>query len=92
MSDKEFADGLYIKEPWPNSPDWVKFRININKERLIPWLQATQTEGDWINMEVKINQKGDWYADVQRGRGGQQPQQQSANQEQQDDVDEDIPF
>ena len=88
--DKEFADGLYIKEPWPNSPDWVKFRININKERLIPWLQTTETEGGWINMEVKLNQKGEWYADVQRGRGDKQPRQQATQQE--PEVDDDIPF
>lgn len=90
MSNKEFADGLYIKEPWPNSPDFVKFRININKDRLIPWLQTTETEGGWINMEVKLNQKGEWYADVQRGKGGNQPSQQAAQQE--PEVDDDIPF
>jgi hypothetical protein len=90
MSDKEFADGLYIKEPWPNSPDWVKFRININKDRLIPWLQTTETEGGWINMEVKLNQKGEWYADVQRGRGDKKPTQQATQQE--PEVDDDIPF
>lgn len=90
MSDKEFADGLYIKEPWPNSPDWVKFRININKDRLIPWLQTTETENGWINMEVKLNQKGEWYADVQRGRGDKPPRQQATQQE--PEVDDDIPF
>jgi hypothetical protein len=90
MSDREFADGLYVKEPWPNSPDWVKFRININKDRLIPWLQATQTEGGWINMEVKLNQKGEWYADVQRGKGAKLVQQPAAQQE--PEVDDDIPF
>jgi hypothetical protein len=87
MSDRDFADGLYVKEPWPNSPDFVKFRINIEKERLMAWLLTQETDKGWINMEVKLNKKGELFADVQRGKGQQAPVVQ-----QQPEVDDGIPF
>ena len=97
MSDKkrEFANGLYVKEPWPNSPDWVKFRININREQLMPWLQSTETDNGWINLEVKLNLKGELFADVNRGNKGQQapqPAQPAQPSNPFERLDEDIPF
>jgi hypothetical protein len=60
----------------------------------MPWLQSTETDNGWINLEVKLNQKGELFADVNRGKKGQQAPQpaQPAKSNPFESLDEDIPF
>jgi len=62
MSEKEFVDGLIIKAPHDKAPDFVKCSISIKRKDLGNWLRG-KTE-DWINIDVKVSQKGKWYAEV----------------------------
>lgn len=62
MSEKEFVDGLLVKPPHDKAPDFVKCSISIKRKDLGNWLR-TKTE-DWINIDVKVSQKGKWYAEV----------------------------
>ena len=61
QKDKEFAQGLYIKPPHPNT-SFNKFRISIIREDLLEWL--ANKDGEWINLDVREAKSGKWYAEV----------------------------
>ena len=95
MNEKEFVNGLIIKAPHENAPEFVKCKISMKREELIEWLQ--NRDGDWVNLDVKVSQQGKWYAEVDDWRpnqSGSQPQGDSQSQASQpdDDFDDDIPF
>ena len=65
MSDvngKEFVDGLFVKAPRDQAPDFVKASIAINRKSLTTWLEKKQE--DWLNLDVKESKNGQWYAEV----------------------------
>ena len=62
MSDKEFINGLIVKAPNDNAPEYVKAKLSIRREELIAWLQTK--DSDWVNADVKVSQGGKWYAAV----------------------------
>jgi len=85
MSDVKFVDGLMVKKPHQNAPDFVKAGLSIKREELINWLQGQS--GEWINIDIKESQKGSWYAQVndwqpQGDHGGQSCGQQGQGQPQ----------
>jgi len=94
MSDIEFVDGLIFKLPRDGAPEFVKGSLSIKREELIAFLSGKQ--GEWINIDLKVSQKGKAYAQVNNWKpdGNQQaPQQQSApSQVANNDFDEDLPF
>ncbi len=95
MSDIEFVDGLIIKKPHDNAPDFVKCAISIKRSELISWL-TTKTD-DWINLDVKESKNGKWYAAVNNFKPSKQDvtaqQSQPAQPQEVDpDFDDDIPF
>lgn len=61
-NDIEFVNGLIVKAPHPNAPDFVKCAISIKVADLMEWL-ATK-EDEWVNIDVKESQGGKWYAAV----------------------------
>jgi len=71
MEQAKFVDGLIIKKPRDNAPDFVKGSISIKREELAKWLNGQQ--GDWINLDIKESQKGTWYAQINEWKpeGGQ---------------------
>jgi len=98
MSDIKFVDGLIVKKPNENAPDFVKAAISIKRSELISWL--TLQEGDWINLDVKESKAGKWYASIndfkpskQDVTAAQQPAYGgSAGQTPDPDFDQYIPF
>lgn len=85
MSDIEFVDGLIVKAPHPNAPDFVKATISIKVEDLGKWLRAKyQAKEEWVNVDVKESKGGKWYAAVSTFKPGDKP---APKQE-----DDDIPF
>lgn len=63
MADEiEFVNGLIVKAPHENAPDFVKCAISIKREELIEWLQGRDEE--WLNIDVKESKAGKWYASV----------------------------
>ncbi len=82
MSDVQFVDGLMVKKPHPNAPDFVKGSLSIKREDLLNWLQGQS--GEWINVDIKESRKGTWYAQVNdwQPSGGQGGGQQGKNQPQ----------
>lgn len=99
-NETEFLNGLIVKGPNENAPEYVKAKISIKREELIASLQAK--DGEWVNLDVKVSQNGKWYAAVDNWKpngGGERqaarpsrdaaPAQQVA---QNDFADDDIPF
>jgi len=61
-NDAEFIAGLIAKAPNEKAPQYVKAKLSIKREELIAWLQSK--EGDWINADIKVSAKGNWYVQV----------------------------
>jgi hypothetical protein len=61
----EFVDGLIVKAPHKNAPDFVKASISIKVEDLGKWLRAKYKAGnEWVNLDVNEAKSGKWYAKV----------------------------
>lgn len=94
MSDNKFINGLIVKAPSDNAPEYVKGRLSIKREELIAWLQSER--GEWINADIKVSQGGKWYAAVNdwKPSAGQErrPQSQAQPAPAGDFSDDDIPF
>jgi hypothetical protein len=58
----EFVNGLMVKAPHQNAPDFVKCSISIKRADLGNWLRGKSEE--WINLSVKESKGGKWYAEV----------------------------
>lgn len=62
MSDIEFIDGLILKPPRKEAPDYVIARGSIKREDLLAWL--AKRDGEWVNFDIKAAKSGKWYAAV----------------------------
>ena len=63
MTDEiEFIDGLIIKPPHENAPDFVIAKVSIKREELIGWLESR--DGEWINADIREAKSGKYYAAV----------------------------
>lgn len=102
MSEIEFVEGLFVKEPHPNAPDFVKAQISITRADLGNWLRARPEQ--YINIDVKESKGGKWYASVSNfvpDKSKAEPAKEAAHQagkteppygSQSGDYDDDIPF
>ncbi len=94
----EFVNGLIVKKPNDNAPDFVKCAISIKRSELISWL-STRTD-DWINIDVKESKAGKWYAAVNDFKPSKQDTtaaqqavpQPTAPVQGSNEFDDDIPF
>ena len=92
-TEKEFVDGLIVKAPNDKAPEFVKCAISIKRSELISWL--SQKTDDWINLDVKVSQKGKWYCEVNNWQPSKQDvtsQQNQPSQAPKDFDDTDIPW
>lgn len=100
-NDTQFINGLIIKPPHENAPEYVKAKLSIKREELIATLQGM--DGEWVNAEIKTSQNGKWYAavDTWKPNGGNGGAKGGAPQRQRavtvastggDFNDDDIPF
>lgn len=74
-NDAEFIAGLIAKAPNEKAPEYVKAKLSIKREELIAWLQSK--EGDWINADIKVSAKGNWYVQVDSWKPNQGERQES---------------
>lgn len=101
-NENNYIDGLIVKAPHENAPEYVKAKLSFKREELIGWLSGQS--GDWINADVKVSQNGKWYAAVDTwkpnggaggSRGGapqrQRPETATSQRAESFDSDE-IPF
>jgi hypothetical protein len=61
--EKEFANGIWFKEPSPQAPDFVIGAINILREDFMKFL--AEKEGDYVNLKVlRAKASGKPYCEV----------------------------
>lgn len=93
QDDIEFVDGLMIKAPHENAPDFVKAQISIKVEDLGVWLRAKHKAGEkWVNIDVKESKGGNWYAAVSTFKPRERAEAKPKGAGRFDDMDDDIPF
>lgn len=103
-TETEFVDGLIVKAPHENAPEYVKAKLSIKNAELIATLQARLDRGEeWTNVDVKVSQGGKWYPAVgnwkpnggsggSRGGAPQRERPAKATDEAPQFADDDIPF
>ena len=93
--EKEFVNGMIVKAPHEKAPDFVKCSISIKREELMTFLISKQPD-EWINLDVKVSQKGKYYAEVNNFKPKPQTEAQLAATKKDavagQDFDDDIPF
>jgi len=84
MSDGNFPNGLIVKKAHQNAPAFIKCSLSFKVEEFIQCLQQNNNNG-WVNMDVKLSQKGTLYAEIDNWQPNQQqaPPQQGYQQPQQ---------
>jgi hypothetical protein len=96
--EKNFVNGMMVKLPDSNAPDFVKLKISLKLDELGPWIAAQKKNDpslEWINIEVKEGRSGKWYAErnMWKPDTSAQPAQQPARQPPQQPVpNDDIPW
>lgn len=93
-NENEFINGLIVKAPNDNAPEYVKAKLSIRIADLKAWLDTR--EGDWVNADIKVSQNGKWYAAVdnwkpKEGTSSSRPQREAPKQAA-PAPDDDIPF
>lgn len=101
-NENEFINGLIVKAPNDNAPEYVKAKLSIRIADLKAWLDTR--DGDWVNADIKVSQNGKWYAAVdnwkpKQGNGTstgrpqrERPQRAQATDAFDADASDDIPF
>ena len=95
-NENEFINGLIVKAPNDNAPEYVKAKLSIKREELIAWLQTKDSE--WVNADIKVSQTGKWYVAVDNWKpSGQRQEPRKPVQAKPANVgdvpfDDDIPF
>ena len=89
MSDIEFIDGLLVKAPRDNAPDFIKASLSIKRAELIAWLSRRTDE--WVNADVKVSKGGKWFVAVDNWKpdskkGSDKPAQGKTSGDFQDDA------
>jgi hypothetical protein len=85
MSDqKVFVDGLLVKLPDDNAPDFVKLKLSIKLDEFGPWVAARKKadpDSEWMNIEIKEGRSGKWYAELNTWKkSADQPARQPVRQ------------
>lgn len=62
--NKVFVDGMKFEKPREGSPEWVKGRISIFAEKIIPFIQTYKNEKGWLNIELKQGREGALYLEL----------------------------
>ena len=70
-TEKEFADGIWFKEPDPKAPDFVLGAINIRREDFMKFL--AEKDGDYVNLKVLRSRAGKPYVEVDNWKPSTEP-------------------
>jgi len=87
--DRDFVNGMIIKKPNDNAPEWVKAKMSIKLDDFKSWIGGfvkANPDDEWINIDIKESQKGTLYAE----RDTWKPEKKAAAP--QAKSDEDIPW
>lgn len=98
-NETQFINGLIVKAPHENAPEYIKAKLSIKREELIATLKGMS--GEWINADIKVSQGGKWYVAIDTWKpnqggttgGAQKSEQRPASMMTSEALaDDDIPF
>lgn len=89
MSEQNFINGLIVKAPKENAPEFVKAKLSIKREELINWLQSQS--GEWINADILKSKEGKYYAKLDTWKPEKQSENTNTNSYE-EDLGERTPF
>jgi hypothetical protein len=89
-------DGMILKRPHENAPDFVKLRVSFKVSEMVAFLQQHEREG-WVNGDIKVSKGGKFYASLDtwtptQGQAAKEGMGQARVAAQPDFPDEDVPF
>ena len=103
MADMKFVDGMFVKAPHANAPDFVKASISLKIVEMLAWLN--QQQGEWVNLDMKESREGKWYVSVStfepkppsernndQGQDDGRPESHQSPAPPKDDFSDEIPF
>lgn len=62
MSERQFADGLVVKQPSENAPSFVKLKLSFKVAEFAAFLSRHETNSGWVNVDVLESKDGvKWY-------------------------------
>lgn len=61
MADNKFANGIYLKTPHENAPEFVKRKVSIKVDDFVNYLQENVNEAGYVNFDLKEAPTGHWY-------------------------------
>lgn len=65
MSEKQFADGIYLNKVSDKAPEFIKANVSIHIEKAIAWLKTqTPNEKGYITLVGKESQQGKRYFEL----------------------------
>ena len=91
--EKDFVDGMIVKRPHDNAPDFIKANISIKLDDFKGWIGqfVKNNPGDeWINIDIKESQKGKLYAE--RNTYKSEKKQAAPDPKPEPTKDDDIPW
>ena len=100
MSDETvFVDGMIVKRPNENAPDFVKAKLSFKVSEMVAFLQQHEREG-WVNADLKVSKGGKLYASLdtwqptqgQAAKQGMAQAKQAMAAEPDGFAEDDIPF
>jgi hypothetical protein len=59
---KDFVDGLFVKRPRENAPEFVKGSILILVDKFIPYLKSKANANGYVNLDLLESKDGNLYA------------------------------
>ena len=61
--EKVFVDGMIVKRPHENAPDFVKCSISFKVDEMVAFLNKHESDG-WVNADMKVSKGGNLYAEL----------------------------
>jgi hypothetical protein len=61
--DVVFADGMIVKKPHQNAPEFVKASVSFKMKEFVEWGREHHKEG-WVNVQIKESRGGKLYASL----------------------------
>lgn len=80
MAEKNFVDGLIVERS-DKAPEWVTANLGFNAEKFIKYLKEHTNAKGYMNVTLKVSQKGKHYAELNTWEKGQEKTAPTKKQE-----------
>lgn len=61
MTDIIFGDGITFERPHANAPEWVKGKLHLKVDKLIPFVETHKNERGYVTLDLRQGKSGALY-------------------------------